>query len=73
MSCADTGTKRLEDSAFKWPAITDGVIRLTAAQLSALLEGPDWRRVHEARTTRTPEAGRFYRRQDFGFGWALGA
>ena len=48
--------KRLEDGAFKWPTITDGVIRLTAAQLSALLEGLDWRRVHEARTTRVPEA-----------------
>ena len=31
--------KRLEDGAFKWPAIADGVIRLSAAQLSALLEG----------------------------------
>ena len=48
--------KRREDSAFKWPAITDGVIRLTAAQLSALLEGLDWRRVHEAGTTKVPEA-----------------
>ncbi|MDX8535893.1 IS66 family insertion sequence element accessory protein TnpB [Mesorhizobium sp. VK25A] len=28
--------------------------RLTAAQLSALLEGLDWRRVHEARRTRAP-------------------
>ena len=27
-------------------------MRLTAAQLSALLEGLDWRRVHEARQTR---------------------
>jgi hypothetical protein len=31
-----------------------GVIRLSAAQLSALLEGLDWRRVHEARETATP-------------------
>ncbi|SJM34840.1 conserved hypothetical protein [Mesorhizobium delmotii] len=31
-----------------------GVMRLTAAQLSALLEGLDWRRVHEARRTRVP-------------------
>jgi transposase len=50
--------KRLEDGAFRWPAIEDGVIRLSAAQLSALLEGLDWRRVHEARVTATPlEAG----------------
>ena len=43
--------KRLEDGKFRWPAIRDGVIRLTAAQLSALLEGLDWRRVHEAHET----------------------
>ena len=50
--------KRLEDGGFRWPAIEDGVIRLSAAQLSALLEGLDWRRVHEARETATPlEAG----------------
>jgi len=46
--------KRLEDGAFRWPNVHDGVIRLTAAQLSALLEGLDWRRVHEARRTRVP-------------------
>ena len=42
--------KRLEDGIFRWPKIEDGVMRLSAAQLSALLEGLDWRRVHaEAR------------------------
>ena len=46
--------KRLEDGKFRWPAVWDGVIRLTAAQLSALLEGLDWRRVHEARETAAP-------------------
>jgi transposase len=46
--------KRLEDSIFRWPKIEDGVMRLSAAQLSALLEGLDWRRVHEARETVTP-------------------
>ena len=46
--------KRLEDGIFRWPKIEDGVMRLSAAQLSALLEGLDWRRVHEARETRTP-------------------
>ena len=48
--------KRLEDGKFQWPAITDGVVRLTAAQLQALLEGLDWRRVHDARDTRVPVA-----------------
>jgi transposase len=36
--------KRLEDGEFRWPKIQDGVMRLTAAQLLALLEGLDWRR-----------------------------
>ena len=48
--------KKLEDGKFCWPAITDGVVRLTAAQLQALLEGLDWRRVHEARAARVPVA-----------------
>jgi transposase len=46
--------KRLEDGIFRWPKIEDGVMRLSAAQLSALLEGLDWRRVYEARETATP-------------------
>ncbi|MER8396160.1 IS66 family insertion sequence element accessory protein TnpB [Mesorhizobium sp. M1340] len=46
--------KRLEDGEFRWPKVHDGMMRLTAAQLSALLEGLDWRRVHEARRTRVP-------------------
>ena len=46
--------KRLEDGEFRWPKLQDGMMRLTAAQLSALLEGLDWRRVHEARRTRVP-------------------
>jgi len=50
--------KRLEDGEFRWPKVHDGVMRLTAAQLSALLEGLDWRRVHQFRRTRVPvEAG----------------
>lgn len=46
--------KRLEDGIFRWPKIEDGVMRLSAAQLAALLEGLDWRLVHEARETSTP-------------------
>jgi len=48
--------KRLEDGKFRWPKIEDGVIRLTAAQLSALLEGLDWRRVYEAKEVAAPIA-----------------
>jgi len=46
--------KRLEDGQFRWPKIEDGTMRLSAAQLSALLEGLDWRRVHQSRRTRVP-------------------
>ncbi len=48
--------KRLEEGKFCWPAIADGVVRLTPAQLQALLEGLDWRRVHDAREIRAPVA-----------------
>jgi transposase len=46
--------KRLQDGAFRWPRIEDGVIRLSAAQFSALIEGLDWRRVHAAKQTQAP-------------------
>jgi transposase len=35
--------KRLERGRFVWPAATQGVVSLTPAQLSMLLEGIDWR------------------------------
>jgi transposase len=31
--------KLIENGAFKWPPITDGVMRLTSAQLAALVDG----------------------------------
>lgn len=42
-------SKRLEQGRFRWPAISDGVMRLTSSQLSALLEGMDWTRVRAVR------------------------
>jgi transposase len=48
-------SKRLEEGKFRWPRVVDGVMRLSAAQLSALLEGLDWSRMHAARVTR-PQA-----------------
>jgi transposase len=36
--------KRLEQGGFRWPRVENGVMRLTPAQLSALLEGLDWTR-----------------------------
>lgn len=47
--------KRLERGRFVWPAAADGVISLTPAQLSMLLEGIDWRMPE--RTWRPERAG----------------
>jgi transposase len=47
--------KRLEQGAFKWPPISDGVMRLTASQLAALVDGMDWSRLH-ARESVQPTA-----------------
>ncbi len=49
--------KRLEGSKFKWPAISDGLMRLSTAQLAALCEGLDWRRVYTPRIRRPQLAG----------------
>ena len=47
-------SKRLEDGEFRWPKIEDGVLRLSTAEFSALLEGLDWKRVHAAKETPAP-------------------
>lgn len=49
--------KRLEQGSFRWPPITEGVMRLSPAQLAALVEGLDWSRVHVPRITK-PKATR---------------
>jgi transposase len=36
--------KRLEKGRFVWPTTREGVVRLSRAQLSMLIEGMDWRR-----------------------------
>jgi len=41
--------KRLDGSGFKWPPIVAGVMRMNTAQLSALLAGMDWTRMHAPR------------------------
>ena len=48
-------SKRLEQGTFRWPSISDGVMRLSSSQLSALIEGLDWTRVRAVRV-RTPQA-----------------
>jgi transposase len=45
--------KRLEQGRFIWPALEQGAIHLSSAQLSMLLEGIDWR---QPRRTWTPTA-----------------
>tara|TARA_B100000378_G_scaffold164634_1_gene132578 strand:- start:1464 stop:1622 length:159 start_codon:yes stop_codon:yes gene_type:complete len=35
--------KRLEKGRFVWPSAREGMVSLTNAQLSCLLEGIDWR------------------------------
>jgi transposase len=47
--------KRLEQGGFRWPKIEDGVVRLSAAQLAALIEGMEWTRVRVVEP-RVPEA-----------------
>ncbi|MCJ1960816.1 IS66 family insertion sequence element accessory protein TnpB [Novosphingobium mangrovi (ex Hu et al. 2023)] len=37
-------SKRLEKGRFVWPSAKDGIVSLTNAQLSCLLEGIDWRK-----------------------------
>lgn len=46
-------SKRLDDGKFRWPRIEDGVVRLTPAQFTTLVEGLDWTRVF-ARRVRQP-------------------
>jgi transposase len=48
-------SKRLERGRFVWPSVADGRLVISAAQLSMLLEGIDWRA--PARTWRPLTAG----------------
>ena len=45
-------TKRLENGQFRWPPIEDGIMKLSAVQLSALLEGGQWASVERREVTR---------------------
>jgi transposase len=45
--------KRLEAGRFCWPSPAEGVVRLSAAQLSTLLEGLAWHRL-QPRPVRRP-------------------
>lgn len=45
-------SKRLERGRFVWPSAADGKVTVSAAQLSMLLEGIDWRTPHRHRHAR---------------------
>jgi transposase len=45
-------TKRLESGQFRWPPIEDGMMKLSAVQLAALLEGGQWARVERREVIR---------------------
>ena len=47
-------SKRLEAGAFRWPKPGDAALRLTAAEMAALIDGLDWRRVHVSREIAVP-------------------
>ena len=47
--------KRLERGKFIWPSLVEGALAITAAQLSYMLEGIDWR--NPQRTWRPELAG----------------
>ena len=49
--------KRLECGKFVWPQAQDGVMRISSAQMAALFEGLDWRRVRPERARRPLVAG----------------
>jgi transposase len=48
--------KQLEGGAFRWPAVVDGMIRLTPVEFAALFDGIDWRRVQRTKEIPTPAA-----------------
>jgi transposase len=48
--------KQLEGGAFRWPAVVDGVLRLSAVEFGALFDGIDWRRVQALREIPKPVA-----------------
>ena len=48
--------KTLDQGVLRWLRIQDGAMRLSASQLSALLDGMDWTRVYRVGRTWAPIA-----------------
>jgi len=58
--------KRLDRTKFTWTHASDGAVLLTPAQLAALLEGIDWRRVHRSVPHEEPDPP-YRQSQAYGF------
>ncbi|RZF58650.1 transposase [Sphingomonas populi] len=56
-------SKVLQAGAFHWPGVGDGVMRLSAAQMSALFEGLQWSRMHVP-STPEPIAAQLIRKSE---------
>jgi transposase len=41
--------KLLQQGSFRWPPIMDGIMKLSAVEFAALLDGLDWTRVQSAK------------------------
>ena len=48
--------KQLQQGAFRWPPVMDGVMRLSAVEFAALFDGLDWTRVQAVRGSPKPSA-----------------
>lgn len=48
--------KQLNQGAFRWPPIVDGVIRLSPVEFAALFDGLDWTRVQTVKPIHKPVA-----------------
>lgn len=46
--------KQVEQGGFRWPAVADGVVQLSAVQFAALFDGLDWTRVQGVRRIPAP-------------------
>jgi transposase len=46
--------KQLNESSFRWPAIVDGVMRLSPVEFAALFDGLDWTRVQTTKQIHKP-------------------
>jgi transposase len=46
--------KQLEQGAFRWPPIVNGVVKLSAVEFAALFDGLDWTRVQRVKGIPNP-------------------